>query len=196
MARKQLGTLPSAANDPVIRDATYTADPGVPRLITRINATVTSSFTNLREVYVNGSLASWLNEWGALRGSAQSNSKFDALVRAIARTDYAAATHQGAGYAAMELISAARDVQFWGRHWLTGVLIRYGIFHNDLLVWATGKPDPTTDTTGAYGYGAASTGYGQTIPASTFVILVQNSAAEATPSWAPNTRTLRINLAP
>lgn len=185
--------------DPVLPGSStaYTGDPGVDvlGLVKLPVGIITSSWHNLREVYDGSALASWLNEWGALRGSAHSNSKFDALVRAIGRTDYSTATHQGAGYAAMELISQARTSQFWGRHWLDGVLFRNAVKHVDVLLWHTGDPDPTSDTTGVYGYGAASTGYTQSISPSTLVILIQNTSADTTPSWAPAGRTLRFNLA-
>jgi hypothetical protein len=174
----------------------YTGDPGNAPLgtIKLPLGAITSSWHNTREVYDGGALASWLNEWGALRGSAHSNSKFDALVRAIGRTDYASATHQGAGYAAMEIINSARTSQYWGRHWLDGTLIRNAVKHVDTLLWLTGSPDPTADTSGQYGYGAASTGYTPSISPSTFAILVHTSSAEAAQSWAPAGRSLRLNL--
>lgn len=197
-SRHSTGAADAIAPDSIgaiLRDKSYTADPGAPRMITRITATVTSSFSNLAENYINSALASWRNEWGALRGSAHSNSKFDALVRAIGRTDYSGAVHQGAGYAAFETISSARDQQHWGRHWVDGALFREAVKHMDLFVWKTGDPDPTTDTTGQFSYGSASTGYTASISSTTFVILIQNASTDSTPSWAPAGRTLRFNLA-
>jgi hypothetical protein len=181
----------------VLKDVSYVADPGTPRLITRITATVTSAFANLAEVYVNSSLSTWLNEWGAMRGQPHSNSKFDALVRAFRRTDLSTSTHQGSGYAAFEIINGptTRDRQWWGRDYASGALFREAVKHMDVLLWHTGDPDPTTDTTGVYGYGSASTGYTQSISPTTLVILIQNASAEATPSWAPAGRTIRFNLA-
>lgn len=184
--------------DPVYPGSTsaFAGDPAVNVLGTVKLAVgaISSSWHNLREVYDGSSLASWYNEWGALRGSAHSNSKFDALVRAIGRTDWSSSTHQGAGYAAMEIINSARTSQFFGRHWIDGSLFRNAVRHSDVLVWRTGDPDPTSDTTGVYGYGSGSTGYTQSISASTFVILIQAASGDSTPTWAPVGRTLRFNL--
>jgi len=62
--------------------ASPAGDPGAPVWKRFLTSSLATTWSNLREVYVNSSLKSWLNEWGALRGTSP-YTWGDALVRAI-----------------------------------------------------------------------------------------------------------------
>ena len=90
--------------------------------------------------------ASWLNEWGALRGTSPYQGYGDALVRAI-RTDQdiigtgVTATNSNA----VELVdrrTGANNNVMWGRSWVDGHLTRNGNAMADSIVLNTGDPVP------------------------------------------------------
>ena len=62
--------------------ASPSGDPGTPVWTRRLASSIATTWSNLRETYVNSVLKSWLNEWGALRGTSP-YSWGDALVRAV-----------------------------------------------------------------------------------------------------------------
>lgn len=103
-----------------------------------LDYTVTTSDPNLREVVIQGTLRSWFNEWGALRGRNPYPIYADALVRAIVQgSDFV-----GAGGSAFEIVDRTGGTGFtvWGRKWDGGALVRNG--HTMADTWV--RPSPST----------------------------------------------------
>lgn len=70
----QVGAVPA--------DSTITVAPSVPLMKHQRNFAVDSSTKNVDEVWVNGTLTGWRNEWGAYRGQPAYN--WDAVLRMVA----------------------------------------------------------------------------------------------------------------
>lgn len=90
--------------------------------------------------------ASWVNEWGALRGTSPYQGYGDALVRAI-RTDQDIVGTGGSATKsnAVELVdrrTGANGNVMWGRSWVDGHLTRNGIAMADSIVLNVGDPVP------------------------------------------------------
>lgn len=80
------GDVPGASG--VAANASPAGDPGAPVWKRTLTTALSSTWANLREVWVGSTLSAWLNEWGALRGTspypgATGSGSPDALVRAI-----------------------------------------------------------------------------------------------------------------
>ena len=83
-------------------------DPGAAVWTRNLAATISTAWHNLREVYVNSVLRSYLNEWGALRGTTPYTSG-DALVRAIT-DDTVNLAGGAAGSSAVEVVDRRTGV--------------------------------------------------------------------------------------
>lgn len=119
-----------SSNPFVRRVEQFDADPGSAQgIYTRIlNYDLAVASTDLERNYVGtggaggtNELATWRNEWGALRGTPASYYKDDALLRAVGRSDL---TNQSGGF--IELQNAARTTIFAIR-WRDGVIVRNGV---------------------------------------------------------------------
>jgi hypothetical protein len=85
-------------------------------------------------------LASWWNEWGALRGTSP-YAWGDALVRGK--------RHDASGITAgnvVELEDSTNDVVVWGRQWIDGALVRNGIVMADVYITDDADTDPNIAT--------------------------------------------------
>lgn len=124
------GTLASVSSGPLFRRD--------------LNYTMATTQPNLFEFAVNGSVRSWLNEWGALRGRNPYPTFNDALVRAIIEPGDSIQT----GGNAVEIVDrrlpdgAARQV--WGRRWSDGRLVRNGNLMTDVY-WHLDPEEPLPD---------------------------------------------------
>jgi hypothetical protein len=121
----------------------YDDDPARPVSTVRLAYPVSVASSNVEEVRVGdadpGTLATWRNEWGALRGTPPTTTyKDDALLRAVPRGDLTS----GNNGCAVELQNAARTATVYGRRWRDGALIRNGTAMADVVVLAPGAPVP------------------------------------------------------
>lgn len=77
--------LPTASQiSAVPSDSTVTADPAAPLIVHRRNYAVDQNSRNTEEIYVNGVLTGWRNEWGAYRGMPAYG--WDAVLRMVANS--------------------------------------------------------------------------------------------------------------
>lgn len=110
---------------------------------TDFNHDLTSDDANILENYFNGTLGSYLNEWGALRGTAGPDGYFaDSLVRGILRSGE---NYPGVDSGNMIEIADRRNppnVKLWGRRWGTGDMERNGVRMTDAYVSTDVGSDP------------------------------------------------------
>lgn len=140
-----------------------------PRWRTSFIGTFATTVENLVEHWINGTLAAYLNEWGALRGSSPYSGAGDPLVRAIHTS-----TDGVTGGNALEISdrTGSPNITVWGRNWVTGKLIRNGYSVRETYTWKTGDSDPTSGGT-------------VSLPPNVqwrFVL----ATADTLPSWAPS----------
>lgn len=147
---------------------------------TDFTGTLTTSVGNVFEHYVNGTLRSWANEWGALRGRTPYTNYADALVRAIIESgDYIGLTGNGGN--AIEIVDrtlpATVERQVYGRRWNGGRLVRKGVEVTEEYVWTVGDADPTSGGTVALPVGA--------------VWVIRIGLSDSVPSWTPTGSVIR-----
>lgn len=77
-------TTDLAAKVPIT--ATYSVDPGVPRLKVTNNYTISTSSSNQMEIWTGATLTGWTNEWGGYRCRVPDTENYDAGLRIVAAT--------------------------------------------------------------------------------------------------------------
>ena len=111
-----------------------------PRWRTDLTADLSTSQMDISRHYVNGTVASWQNEWGALRGTAPYEWG-DALVRGVRNnTD---GIYAGRFIELVDRRSGAGTNPMYGRKWRDGVLVRNGIDMADVWVRSGNDPIPS-----------------------------------------------------
>lgn len=119
-------SVPVAASTPLVRQVTQLDAPldlnGLMRV--RLNYTPAVEDPNLIEIYVDGVLASWMNEWGAWRGQVPPTALFDSMFRAIQRV--------GQTGKVWVYENAARDTELFAIDPNDGATWRSGVKYADL----------------------------------------------------------------
>jgi len=105
----------TALNTKVTVDVSPAGDPGLPVWTRRLTTSLMTTWSNMREVWVGTTLASWMNEWGALRGTG-GYSWGDALVRAI-RSDSISPSQTSAIEVVDRRSSVSNSPTLWGIGW-------------------------------------------------------------------------------
>lgn len=138
-----LDQIEATAGAALPAQGTHTEAPGQPLFRRDLDYVVEAANPNLSEIAVSGTLRSWINEWGALRGRNPYGTWADALVRAIIETGDYVGVGGGAG-CAFEISDRTKPEGparvSWGRRWQTGALVRNGITMADTWIQQT----PTT----------------------------------------------------
>jgi hypothetical protein len=95
---------------------------------------------DLQAVQVDGTVRSWSNEWGALRGTSPYGWG-DALVRGVIETTDV--INEGNAFEIVDRnLPAGLGRQRWGRQWTTGALVRNGIVMNDVIILTESETIP------------------------------------------------------
>jgi len=116
-------------------------------------------------------LASWTNEWGAIRGTSPYGSWGDALVRAIRVDDDGITNGTAAAVEVVDRRTGATAQTMWGRSWVDGGIIRNSQKPTETYTWTYGDADPTVGGT-------------VDLPARVSWIIKLNTSADV-PSWVP-----------
>ena len=144
-----------------------------PRWRTFFTGTFASSVENIAEHYINGTLAAYLNEWGAVRGTSPYSGAGDPLFRAIhTSTD---GVTGGNAYEISDRTGTPLTVR--GHNWVTGKLIRNGYSVTETYTWTWGDADPTS-------------GGSVALPPNTHWTIILPTA-ETRPTWVPAGSTVK-----
>lgn len=144
-------TLTTSVNSRVLR--VDSKDDVVTAANWRVNFTgvMATSVANTFEVYVNGVMRAWTNEWGGIRGRVGAHATYaDAAVRGIVQTgDYTGTGSNGGNAIEIEdrRLASGKQRQRWGRRWENGAIVRNGVEQIELYTWTSGDADPTVGAT-------------------------------------------------
>jgi|GEM_PF-3445685 len=114
---KPVSTAQQAALDAKVTiDVSPAGNPGTPVWTRRLTTALTTTWSNMREVWVGTAMASWLNEWGALRGTG-GYSWGDALVRAVRSDSLSSPSTSSAIEVVDRRTGVSNSPTLWGVGW-------------------------------------------------------------------------------
>lgn len=128
---KPISSAAQAELDTKLNKVTERGDSDIePVWQTNFTGTIDTEDRNVAEHYVNGTMTAWLNEWGAMRGSAPFQ---DALFRAIRTNTDGAGSGNSPAFHLNDRRTGALSPHIWARTW-NGALLRNGITMADTYV--------------------------------------------------------------
>jgi len=110
---------------------------------TNLNYALDTTNPDLSQVYVNSFKSSWMNEWGALRGTSP-HSWGDSLVRAIRDNGDGITSSSASALEINDRRTGAVHPTMWGRKWADGSLVRNGNTMADVYVIENGATPPAS----------------------------------------------------